>query len=104
MFILHIYFIISALVGVVLLVTKTICDKTIVDKEKRSPFECGFDPVGLSRVPFCIKFFLVGVIFLLFDVEVCLLLPLPFATISIISFILVLVIGLVYEWGFGGLE
>lgn len=104
MFILYVYFIISLLVGVTLLVAKAICDKTTVDKEKRSPFECGFDPVGLNRVPFCMKFFIVGVIFLLFDVEVCLLIPLPFATTSIISFILILLIGLSYEWVFGGLE
>ena len=50
------------------------------------------------------KFFLVGVIFLIFDVEVRLLTPLPYAQSFLLFFIVLLIIGLVYEWYYGGLE
>nr|YP_009684264.1 NADH dehydrogenase subunit 3 [Pionites leucogaster]QDP17077.1 NADH dehydrogenase subunit 3 [Pionites leucogaster] len=83
------------------------------DSEKLSPYECGFDPLGSARLPFSIRFFLVAILFLLFDLEIALLLPLPWATqlkhpsftliwASII--ILLLTLGLIYEWAQGGLE
>nr|AKS25499.1 NADH dehydrogenase subunit 3 [Montecincla fairbanki] len=83
------------------------------DSEKLSPYECGFDPLGSARLPFSIRFFLVAILFLLFDLEIALLLPLPWATqlqnptitltwTSIL--ILLLTLGLVYEWVQGGLE
>nr|AFI98318.1 NADH dehydrogenase subunit 3 [Foudia eminentissima algondae]AFI98319.1 NADH dehydrogenase subunit 3 [Foudia eminentissima algondae]AFI98320.1 NADH dehydrogenase subunit 3 [Foudia eminentissima algondae] len=83
------------------------------DPEKLSPYECGFDPLGSARLPFSIRFFLVAILFLLFDLEIALLLPLPWATqlqsptttlawASLL--ILLLTLGLVYEWIQGGLE
>nr|AFB19840.1 NADH dehydrogenase subunit 3 [Cyanoderma erythropterum] len=83
------------------------------DSEKLSPYECGFDPLGSARLPFSIRFFLVAILFLLFDLEIALLLPLPWATqlqnpeITLIwatSLILLLTLGLMYEWTQGGLE
>nr|QOD98323.1 NADH dehydrogenase subunit 3 [Cettia cetti] len=83
------------------------------DPEKLSPYECGFDPLGSARLPFSIRFFMVAILFLLFDLEIALLLPLPWAIqlqnpsttliwTSILLFILTM--GLVYEWTQGGLE
>lgn len=81
--------------------------------EKVSPYECGFDPVGSARLPFSIKFFLVAITFLLFDLEIALLLPLPWAlqtnnliTILIIALLLIslLAASLAYEWTEKGLE
>nr|AIM46805.1 NADH dehydrogenase subunit 3 [Bombycilla cedrorum] len=83
------------------------------DSEKLSPYECGFDPLGSARLPFSIRFFLVAILFLLFDLEIALLLPLPWATqlnspdttmmwASVL--VLLLTLGLIHEWIQGGLE
>nr|ABD63979.1 NADH dehydrogenase subunit 3 [Pycnonotus eutilotus] len=83
------------------------------DTEKLSPYECGFDPLGSARLPFSIRFFLVAILFLLFDLEIALLLPLPWAvqlqtptiTLAWTSILIsLLTMGLVYEWAQGGLE
>jgi len=78
--------------------------KTRGDKEKGSPFECGFDPSGITRLPFCVKFFLVRIVFLVFDVEVTLILPMLYAGAQATSFVAVLVVGTAYEWSYGGLH
>nr|QCE30990.1 NADH dehydrogenase subunit 3 [Hylopezus nattereri]QCE30991.1 NADH dehydrogenase subunit 3 [Hylopezus nattereri]QCE31081.1 NADH dehydrogenase subunit 3 [Hylopezus nattereri] len=87
--------------------------QTNPDSEKLSPYECGFDPLGSARLPFSIRFFLVAILFLLFDLEIALLLPLPWAiqlqtplyTLILTStIILLLTLGLMYEWAQGGLE
>nr|YP_010837688.1 NADH dehydrogenase subunit 3 [Coleonyx mitratus]WGC93718.1 NADH dehydrogenase subunit 3 [Coleonyx mitratus] len=83
------------------------------DTEKLSPYECGFDPLGSARLPFSLRFFLVAILFLLFDLEIALLLPTPWAinnpnpettTLWISTIITLLTIGLIYEWSQGGLE
>nr|YP_009331689.1 NADH dehydrogenase subunit 3 [Butastur liventer]BAW15982.1 NADH dehydrogenase subunit 3 [Butastur liventer] len=87
--------------------------QTNPDSEKLSPYECGFDPLGSARLPFSIRFFLVAILFLLFDLEIALLLPLPWATqlqspmtTLAWAFIIIslLTLGLIYEWLQGGLE
>nr|YP_009228250.1 NADH dehydrogenase subunit 3 [Buteo lagopus]AIN80946.1 NADH dehydrogenase subunit 3 [Buteo japonicus burmanicus]AKH02294.1 NADH dehydrogenase subunit 3 [Buteo lagopus] len=87
--------------------------QTNPDSEKLSPYECGFDPLGSARLPFSIRFFLVAILFLLFDLEIALLLPLPWATqlqsptttLTWASIIIsLLTLGLIYEWLQGGLE
>nr|YP_009453852.1 NADH dehydrogenase subunit 3 [Lenothrix canus]ASP44939.1 NADH dehydrogenase subunit 3 [Lenothrix canus] len=81
--------------------------------EKANPYECGFDPTSSARLPFSMKFFLVAITFLLFDLEIALLLPLPWAiqtpkilTMTTTAFILItiLALGLSYEWIQKGLE
>nr|YP_009309710.1 NADH dehydrogenase subunit 3 [Mikrogeophagus ramirezi]ALF63207.1 NADH dehydrogenase subunit 3 [Mikrogeophagus ramirezi] len=83
------------------------------DHEKLSPYECGFDPLGSARLPFSLRFFLVAILFLLFDLEIALLLPLPWGdqlsspltTFSwAFAVLALLTLGLVYEWIQGGLE
>nr|BAJ24562.1 NADH dehydrogenase subunit 3 [Neohirasea japonica] len=87
--------------------------KMLLDREKSSPFECGFDPSSSPRIPFSLKFFLIAVIFLIFDIEIALLLPmLPTMMMSNINqwlmttmmFICILIIGLYHEWNQGGLN
>nr|YP_010455459.1 NADH dehydrogenase subunit 3 [Carollia castanea]UUA63090.1 NADH dehydrogenase subunit 3 [Carollia castanea] len=81
--------------------------------EKSSPYECGFDPLGSARLPFSMKFFLVAITFLLFDLEIALLLPLPWASQTnnlqimlpmALMLISLLAISLAYEWLQEGLE
>nr|YP_009442788.1 NADH dehydrogenase subunit 3 [Myotis martiniquensis]ATO90628.1 NADH dehydrogenase subunit 3 [Myotis martiniquensis] len=87
--------------------------QTNVYAEKSSPYECGFDPMGSARLPFSMKFFLMAITFLLFDLEIALLLPLPWAsqtnkltTMLCMSLFLIslLIISLAYEWMQKGLE
>nr|BAO99261.1 NADH dehydrogenase subunit 3 [Channa marulius] len=83
------------------------------DFEKLSPYECGFDPLGSARLPFSLRFFLVAILFLLFDLEIALLLPLPWGdqlSSPLLTFVwasavlTLLTLGLIYEWAQGGLE
>nr|QHD47867.1 NADH dehydrogenase subunit 3 [Peltoperlopsis cebuano] len=102
-----------ALSTVVMILASILAKKPIIDREKSSPFECGFDPKSSSRLPFSLRFFLIAVIFLIFDVEIALLLPMiMIINISNISvwmgvgffFLLILLIGLYHEWKEGALE
>nr|YP_004733926.1 NADH dehydrogenase subunit 3 [Diplomystes nahuelbutaensis]BAK42388.1 NADH dehydrogenase subunit 3 [Diplomystes nahuelbutaensis] len=83
------------------------------DAEKLSPYECGFDPLGSARLPFSLRFFLVAILFLLFDLEIALLLPLPWGNqllnpthtlLWTAAVLILLTLGLIYEWMQGGLE
>nr|WNH24155.1 NADH dehydrogenase subunit 3 [Iracundus signifer] len=83
------------------------------DHEKLSPYECGFDPLGSARLPFSMRFFLVAILFLLFDLEIALLLPLPWGDqlsspaltlLWAVVVLFLLTLGLIYEWRQGGLE
>nr|YP_010580096.1 NADH dehydrogenase subunit 3 [Chironomus annularius]UZS77148.1 NADH dehydrogenase subunit 3 [Chironomus annularius] len=87
--------------------------KKISDREKLSPFECGFNPMNSSRLPFSIRFFLIAIIFLIFDVEIALILPMILTlkssnlliwTHTNFIFILILIIGLFHEWNQGSLN
>nr|YP_010587281.1 NADH dehydrogenase subunit 3 [Allobaccha apicalis]WAB45761.1 NADH dehydrogenase subunit 3 [Allobaccha apicalis] len=98
---------------IVMTLATILSKKSLSDREKSSPFECGFDPMSSSRLPFSLKFFLITIIFLIFDVEIALILPmimiLKFSNLFIwsmtsIIFILILLLGLYHEWNQGMLN
>nr|QXE46436.1 NADH dehydrogenase subunit 3 [Cephalcia infumata] len=106
-------FIIMMITMLMMFLTSIISNKLIMDREKNSPFECGFDPKKSSRIPFSIRFYLIAVIFLIFDVEITLLLPMMNSfyysninswMLTNIMFIIILLMGLFHEWNQGSLE
>lgn len=94
------------------LLTSALIRPRVPTTEKAIPYECGERPVGLSWVRFNLRFYLIAIIFLLFDVEVALLLPwavvfrklgLP-AFLEAMTFVAILLVGLAYVWAKGDLE
>nr|YP_010397583.1 NADH dehydrogenase subunit 3 [Potthastia gaedii]UQJ73622.1 NADH dehydrogenase subunit 3 [Potthastia gaedii] len=105
--------IVMTIAVIVMILASLLSKKALIDREKSSPFECGFDPMNSSRLPFSIRFFLIAIIFLIFDVEIALILPMilifkfsnimMWTTTSLI-FITILLIGLYHEWNQGALN
>jgi len=109
----------SLQVGVLLLVPLIIVALSLTisrrrpDSEKLSSYECGFEPVGDARVRFDVLYYVVGILFLLFDLEIVLLLPYalaassftgPVALGAVLVLFLLLTLGFVYEWTRGALK
>nr|YP_010158036.1 NADH dehydrogenase subunit 3 [Physosmaragdina nigrifrons]QRG29983.1 NADH dehydrogenase subunit 3 [Physosmaragdina nigrifrons]QUB07156.1 NADH dehydrogenase subunit 3 [Physosmaragdina sp. N56] len=95
------------------LILNLVTKKAIMDREKSSPFECGFDAKTSARLPFSIQFFLIAVVFVIFDVEIALLIPMikSMASSNTISFslvstffVMILILGLIHEWNQGALN
>ncbi|MEM7025081.1 MAG: NADH-quinone oxidoreductase subunit A [Pseudomonadota bacterium] len=82
------------------------------DTEKLSPYECGFEPFEDSRGRFDVRFYLVAILFIIFDLEVAFLFPWAvslsniglFGFWSMMAFLGILTIGFIYEWKKGALE
>jgi NADH-quinone oxidoreductase subunit A len=80
--------------------------------EKLSPYECGVEPVGTAREQFSVKFYLVAMLFIIFDMEIVFLYPWAvvfqqlrlYGLMAMGSFLLVLLVGYFYVWKKGGLE
>uniref|UniRef100_A0AAU6MX19 NADH-ubiquinone oxidoreductase chain 3 n=1 Tax=Xenogryllus maniema TaxID=3120009 RepID=A0AAU6MX19_9ORTH len=113
LFMLTMISLIMLLTTILMMLSMLLAKKTIVDREKSSPFECGFDPKSSSRLPFSLRFFLIAVIFLIFDVEIALIMPIiitmnysnPITWLStMIFFMMILLLGLYHEWHQGALD
>nr|UPL66082.1 NADH dehydrogenase subunit 3 [Idiostolus sp.] len=103
---------ISLMVGslisfILMFLLSMISKQSIMDREKMSPFECGFEPLSSSRMPFSLQFFLIAVLFLIFDIEIAIILPMVITLkfslmktwlITLLAFLLILIIGLYHEW------
>ena len=82
------------------------------NNEKLSPYECGFEPFDDARTKFDIRFYLVALLFIIFDLEVVFLFPWAislenigiFGYLSMMIFLIILTIGFIYEWKKGALE
>nr|WSP02053.1 NADH dehydrogenase subunit 3 [Iassus latus] len=80
---------------------------------KMNPFECGFNSISKKRLPFSTHFFIIGMIFLIFDIEIILIMPMiltmkfsmmKFWMTTSITIIMILIIGLFHEWKNGMLK
>tara|TARA_B100001996_G_scaffold327868_1_gene274892 strand:- start:42 stop:416 length:375 start_codon:yes stop_codon:yes gene_type:complete len=82
------------------------------DPEKLSAYECGFEPFNDSRMEFDVRFYLVAILFIIFDLEIAFLFPWAislgqigiFGFISMMIFLGILTIGFIYEWKKGALD
>ena len=82
------------------------------DPEKLSAYECGFDPFNDSRMEFDVRFYLVAILFIIFDLEIAFLFPWAitlgkigiFGFVSMMIFLSILTIGFIYEWKKGALD
>ena len=82
------------------------------DSDKQSPYECGFEAFEDSRMKFDVRYYLVAILFIIFDLEIAFLFPWAvaleeigmFGFVAMAIFLLILVIGFVYEWKKGALE
>lgn len=107
-----VFLIIAGGLSFVMVVLPLIAAKLRPNPEKLSPYECGFDPFGDARGKFDVRFYLVAILFIIFDLEVAFLFPWAVALKdigllgfwSMMVFLGVLTIGFIYEWNKGALE
>uniref|UniRef100_UPI00315D7A19 NADH dehydrogenase subunit 3 n=1 Tax=Choucentrus sinensis TaxID=3038122 RepID=UPI00315D7A19 len=99
--------VITTMITIMTLTMVMTSKKSITETQKSSPFECGFNPISSKRMPFSIHFFLIAIIFLIFDVEMVIIMPMittmkfsmiKFWGITCIMLITILILGLYYEW------
>ena len=103
---------VAAAIGVLLLCLGFILGRGSKDSAKLSPFECGFEAFEDSRMKFDVRYYLVAILFIIFDLEIAFLFPWAvaldevgmFGLIAMGIFLAVLVVGFIYEWKKGALE
>lgn len=102
----------SLVLSVIICLASYLLSQKNPDKEKVSAYECGFDPFHSPGEPFSIRFFLIAILFLVFDLEISYLFPWSCCSniisleghFIVILFLIILTVGLIYEWLKGGLE
>ena len=106
------FIIVGVGIGLVLLTVGSLVAPDRPDSEKLSPYECGFEAFEDARMKFDVRYYLIAILFILFDLEIAFLFPwavvLPeigiFGFWSMMIFLGILIIGFVYEWKKGALE
>ena len=102
----------SLVIGLALLIAPFLTAPSMPDTEKLSAYECGFEAFDDARMKFDVKYYLVAILFIIFDLEVAFLFPWAvafkeagaFGFWSMMAFLGVLTVGFVYEWRKGALE
>jgi NADH-quinone oxidoreductase subunit A len=103
---------IAVVLAVAIVLASFVLARQRPDSEKLSPYECGFEPFSNARSKFDVRFYLVAILFIIFDLEVAFLFPWAvtlgriglFGFWSMIVFLAVLTVGFIYEWRKGALE
>lgn len=106
------FFLVALVFGVAPLVLGFVLGPRRPDPEKLSPYECGFEPFEDARGRFDVRYYLVAILFIIFDLEIAFLFPWAvvlreigmFGILSMAVFLGILVIGFIYEWKKGALE
>ena len=107
-----VFIVIAAVIAVAMLTPPLIVARRTPYPEKLSAYECGFEPFENARRPFDVRFYLVAILFIIFDLEVAFLFPWAvslsdiglFGFLSMLGFLGVLTVGFVYEWCKGALD
>ena len=107
-----IFVLVAGGLGAVLMVLGFLLGPRRPDAEKASPYECGFEAFEDTRMKFDVRYYLVAILFILFDLEIAFLFPWAvslneiglFGFVSMMIFLAILVVGFVYEWMKGALE
>jgi NADH-quinone oxidoreductase subunit A len=103
---------VASALAIVIVLASFVVARQSPDAEKLSPYECGFEPFADARSKFDVRFYLVSILFIIFDLEVAFLFPWAvtlgriglFGFWSMIVFLGVLTVGFIYEWKKGALE
>ncbi|OGA27398.1 MAG: NADH-quinone oxidoreductase subunit A [Betaproteobacteria bacterium RIFCSPLOWO2_02_FULL_68_150] len=106
------FILVGLAVGVIPVVLGALLGPHRPDPEKNSPYECGFEAFEDARMKFDVRYYLVAILFILFDLEIAFLFPWAavlgeiglFGFVSMMVFLAILVVGFVYEWKKGALE
>ena len=107
-----IFLAVAAGLGILLLVLGFVLGSGSKDAEKLSPYECGFEAFEDSRMRFDVRYYLVAILFIIFDLEIAFLFPWAvsldtvggFGLLAMAIFLSLLVVGFIYEWKKGALE
>ena len=107
-----IFIVIGAVVGAAMIGLGFVLSPNRPDSEKNSPYECGFEAFEDSRMKFDVRYYLVAILFIIFDLEIAFLFPWAVVLDQIgmagfwamMIFLAVLVVGFIYEWKKGALE
>ena len=107
-----IFMCVTLLMGSVFIILGKLLGPSRPDAEKNSPYECGFEAFEDSRMKFDVRYYLVAILFIIFDLEIAFLFPWAivldqvgtFGLVAMAIFLAVLVIGFVFEWKKGALE
>ncbi len=107
-----IFIVIGAVVGGAMIAMGFVLSPNRPDSEKNSPYECGFEAFEDSRMKFDVRYYLVAILFIIFDLEIAFLFPWAVVLDQIglagfwamMIFLAVLVVGFIYEWKKGALE
>lgn len=106
------YFVISLIISLLVLILSLIAVYRVTDIEKVSAYECGFHPFQDARGKFEVRFYLVAILFIIFDLEIMFLFPWSLVYrslnllgfLSMIVFLIILTLGFLYEWKKGALD
>ena len=107
-----IFLLVTAVMGSVFIILGKLLGPSRPDAEKNSPYECGFEAFEDSRMKFDVRYYLVAILFIIFDLEIAFMFPWAvvldqigvFGLLAMAVFLAVLVIGFIYEWKKGALE